>query len=56
MLSDMPGPAGGILLKTSSGAMIAVNQVGIILSDGRGASVILQGPTVTINDGALAVT
>jgi uncharacterized protein involved in type VI secretion and phage assembly len=56
MLSDTPGPAGGILLKTSSGAMIAVNQTGIILSNGKGASVILEGPTVTINDGALTVT
>lgn len=56
MLSDAPGPAGGILLKTKTGAMIAINDVGITISNGKGASIVLTGPTVTVNQGALAVT
>jgi len=55
-LSDLPGPTGGILLKTATGAMIAVNDVGITISNGKGATLVLTGPTVTINNGALAIT
>lgn len=56
MISDLPGPAGGILIKCSTGASIAVNDVGITIQNGKGASVALAGPSVTINNGALAVT
>jgi uncharacterized protein involved in type VI secretion and phage assembly len=56
MISDVPGPTGGILLKTSTGAMIAVNDTGITISNGKGATVVLNGPTVNINAGALTVT
>lgn len=55
-LSDLPGPAGGILLKTMTGAMIAVNDVGITISNGKGATIVMTGPTVTVNAGALVVT
>jgi uncharacterized protein involved in type VI secretion and phage assembly len=55
-LSDLPGPAGGILLKTASGAMIMVNETGITISNGQGATIVLTGPTVTVNAGALVVT
>lgn len=55
-LSDLPGPAGGILLKTATGAMIAVNDVGITISNGKGATIVMTGPTVTVNAGALTVT
>jgi hypothetical protein len=55
-LSDLPGPAGGILIKTLSGAMIMVNDVGITISNGKGASIVLTGPTVTVNAGALVIT
>jgi uncharacterized protein involved in type VI secretion and phage assembly len=55
-LSDLPGPAGGILLKTATGAMIAVNDVGITISNGKGATIVMTGPTVTINAGALTIT
>lgn len=55
MISDMPGPAGGILLKTTAGAMIAINDVGITLSNGKGAIIAMTGPTVNINAGALTV-
>lgn len=55
MLSDMAGPAGGILLKTTTGAMIAINDVGITISNGKGALISMTGPTVDINTGALTV-
>ncbi|HEX4292990.1 MAG TPA: phage baseplate assembly protein V [Rhizomicrobium sp.] len=56
MLSDTPGPTGGILLKTSSGASIMINDIGITITNGKGATISLTGPTVTINESALSVT
>jgi len=55
-ISDLPGPTGGILLKATTGAMIMVNEIGITISNGQGATIVLAGPTVTINNGALVVT
>jgi uncharacterized protein involved in type VI secretion and phage assembly len=55
MISDVPGPTGGILLKTATGAMISISETGIIISNGQGATIALNGPAVTINEGALAV-
>jgi uncharacterized protein involved in type VI secretion and phage assembly len=55
-MSDLPGPAGGVLIKTLTGAMIAINDVGITISNGKGASIVMAGPTVTINAGALVIT
>lgn len=55
-ISDLPGPTSGILLKSVTGAMIVVNDIGITISNGKGATIVLAGPTVTINDGALVVT
>jgi uncharacterized protein involved in type VI secretion and phage assembly len=55
-ISDVPGPTGGIMLKSTSGAMIVVNDIGITISNGQGATIVLAGPTVTINNGALVVT
>ena len=56
MISDVPGPTGGILLMTTTGAMISISEAGITLSNGQGATILMAGPTVTINGGALAVT
>jgi uncharacterized protein involved in type VI secretion and phage assembly len=56
MLSDVPGPTGGILLKTKTGALISINDTGITISNGKGATIVMTGPTVTINGGALAIT
>ena len=56
MLSDAPGPTGGILLKTTTGAMIMINDTGITISNGKGAIIQMTGPTVTINGPAFAVT
>jgi uncharacterized protein involved in type VI secretion and phage assembly len=55
MLSDTSGPTGGILLKLSSGASIAINDNGITLSTGQGAKISLTGTSVNINNGALQV-
>ncbi len=56
MLSDTSGPAGGILLKTAAGALISINDTGITISNGRGASILMNGQTVTVNGGALVIT
>ncbi|OYT97076.1 MAG: baseplate assembly protein [Pseudomonas sp. PGPPP3] len=55
VISDLPGPAGGLLLKGRSGALISISEVGITLSNGQGASIVMAGPSVTINAGALTV-
>ncbi len=54
-VSDLPGPTGGIMLKSPTGAMIIVNDTGIYISNGKGATITMVGPTVTINNGALVV-
>ncbi|VVO01301.1 phage baseplate assembly protein V [Pseudomonas fluorescens] len=54
-ISDLPGPTGGILLKTLTGAMISINETGITISNGQGATIMLNGPAVNINQGALTV-
>jgi len=56
MISDVPGPTGGILLKTTTGALISVTDIGITISNGKGATIAMVGPSVTINAGALVVT
>lgn len=57
MLSDMPPtPAtGGIILKSLTGATLVVNDLGIFIQNGKGASITLLGPAVDINMGALTV-
>jgi len=54
-VSDVPGPTGGIMLKSASGASVIVNDTGIYIQNGKGASIILTGPSVDINTGALTV-
>jgi uncharacterized protein involved in type VI secretion and phage assembly len=54
LIDDTPG-IGGITLETSGGGKIAITALGIEISNGMGASVKLQGPKVTVNDGALDV-
>lgn len=54
-ISDLPGPAGGILIRAAGGASITVNDAGITISNGRGALITLQGNSVDVNGGALTV-
>jgi uncharacterized protein involved in type VI secretion and phage assembly len=56
VISDVPGPTGGIMLKSTTGASIIVNDTGIYIQNGKGASIVMVGPTVTINNGALVIT
>jgi hypothetical protein len=55
VISDVPGPTGGIQIQTTTGAMISVTDVGIIISNGKGAIINMTGPTVDVNLGALTV-
>jgi uncharacterized protein involved in type VI secretion and phage assembly len=55
VVSDVPGPTGGILIKTTTGASISVSDTGIIIQNGKGASIALTGPSVIVNAGALTV-
>lgn len=55
MISDMPGPAGGLLLKTTTGALISINDVGITISNGKGAVITMMGPAIDFNAGALTI-
>jgi uncharacterized protein involved in type VI secretion and phage assembly len=55
MISDVPGPTGGILLKSSAGALISITDTGITISNGQGATITLTGPSVSMNEGALEV-
>jgi uncharacterized protein involved in type VI secretion and phage assembly len=55
VVSDLPGPTGGIMLKSTTGATLIVNDTGISLQNGKGASIIMAGPSVTINNGAMVI-
>ncbi|MDB6144119.1 MAG: hypothetical protein JWP80_3163 [Pseudomonas sp.] len=54
-ISDLPGPTGGIMLKSAMGATLIVNDTGIYLQNGKGAMISLVGPSITFNNGALTV-
>ena len=53
-LDDTPG-VGGITLETSAGQKISLTATGIVIDNGMGAKIELQGPQVSVNDGALQV-
>ena len=55
-ISDAPGLSGGIMLRASTGAMILVSEAGITIANGKGASITLTGPTISLNDGAMEIT
>jgi uncharacterized protein involved in type VI secretion and phage assembly len=55
VLSDLPGGP-GITLKARSNAFITINDTGILISNGKGATIAMAGNTVNINAGALIVT
>jgi uncharacterized protein involved in type VI secretion and phage assembly len=57
IISDLiAGPRGGITLTSASGAFITVNDTGIYIDNGTGASINMIGPQVNINNGALMIT
>ena len=57
LLSDSaPTPVtGGIVLKSTTGAMIVVNDTGIYIDNGKGASIKMVANVVDVNNGALTV-
>lgn len=55
VISDMPGPKGGIVIKNKTGAKIAINELGITIENGLGAKIQLKGPQVAVNGTALTV-
>jgi hypothetical protein len=54
-ISDLPGPTGGIMLKSATGAFIIVNDTGIYIQNGKGAMITMVGNIVDINTGGLTV-
>jgi Type VI secretion system/phage-baseplate injector OB domain len=47
---------GGVMLRSTTGAYIVVNDAGVFISNGKGASIEMIGPSVMINKVALVVT
>jgi hypothetical protein len=63
VISDVPGPTGGILIQTAIGAMVAVSDAGILITNGKGAMISLVGSAIQMigspidmNGAALTVT
>lgn len=58
VLSDAPPTplTGGIILKSATNAMLVINDSGIYMQNGKGASLFMTGPTVFINNTALVIT
>jgi len=57
-ISDMPPTplTGGIILRSTTGAMIVVNDSGIYISNGKGAMITMIGPAINFNLGAMVIT
>jgi hypothetical protein len=57
VVSDsVPTPlSGGIILQSAAGASIIVNDAGIFIDNGQGATITLLGPSVDVNNGGLTV-
>jgi hypothetical protein len=57
MISDLPPTplTGGIVLRSTTGAMIVVNDSGIFIQNGKGAMITMVGKVVDINTGALTI-
>ena len=51
-----PAPTtGGIILRSTTGASIVVNDAGIFISNGKGAIISMMGPNILVNNGALMI-
>ena len=66
MISDLPPTppppvmppvptTGGIILRSTTGASIVVNDAGIFISNGKGAIISMMGPNILVNNGALLI-
>jgi uncharacterized protein involved in type VI secretion and phage assembly len=54
VISDQPGAAGGITLRSASGVTLMVNDTGIFLQNANGM-ITINGTAVDVNNGALTV-
>ncbi|MET8299332.1 phage baseplate assembly protein V, partial [Streptomyces sp. NPDC005180] len=54
VMSDVPGGT-GILLEARGGAYIRIDEKGVTIGNGKGASIVLIGDEVSINEGRLIV-
>lgn len=54
ILDDTPG-IGGITLETSAGQKIVMSSTGIEIDNGMGSTITMQGPQISLNNGALEV-
>ena len=54
VMSDVPGGT-GILLEAKGGAYIQIDEKGVTIGNGKGASIVLIGDEVNINEGRLIV-
>ena len=57
VVSDAPPSptTGGIMLRSATGATIVVNDSGIYIQNGKGASIMLTANAVDVNSGALTI-
>ena len=55
VISDVPGPTGGIMLRSALGSTLIVNDTGVYIQNGKGAAITLIGPTTDVNTGAITV-
>ena len=55
VISDLPGVAGGITVRTSGGARITLNDNAIVLDNGKGAAISLVGNAVRIGGGEIVI-
>jgi hypothetical protein len=46
---------GGLMLKSATNATIVVNDAGIFISNGKGASISMIGTAIDFNQGALTI-
>ncbi|NDK39332.1 baseplate assembly protein [Pseudoxanthomonas gei] len=51
-----PAAGNALSLRTPDGAGIAIGAAGIVIDNGKGASITFSGPTVSINHGALDIS
>jgi uncharacterized protein involved in type VI secretion and phage assembly len=55
VISDLPGIAGGITVRTSDGTRISLNDNAIALDNGKGAAISLIGNAVKIRGGQIVI-
>ena len=53
VIRELPGPLSGIMLKSAGGAMILINDVAITITNGQGASIVLEGANILVNGRSL---